>query len=306
MSAINITPGYQFNNEVITDAKLNELGSPTGSVPAGSITTAELSAGVNAALAAVTSAIAAVVTQNTSFVVSSGDKGKLFFVTTAGSNVTATLPAAASGWYAWFAKADVAGGIVLTSPSLIGLSKQNQLVLVWSDGANYFQAVFPFNSDASGNLLLLGKFIKLFGTDATAPAFKINGTTIAHRLADDSADAPITAAGAIFSGPVSNNAYFPLGNLTGAAAAVDASKANRFWGTLTGNVTGLTISNMTEGQPVIIELVQDGTGGRTVAWTGITWQGGSTPTQTSTASKADIYCFEKRGAVIKGTQQPNF
>lgn len=61
--------------------------------------------------------------------------------------------------------------------------------------------------------------------------------------------------------------------------------------TLGGNRT-LAVSNVTTGQCFIINLVQDGTGSRTVTWfTTIRWAGGSAPTLTTTASKRDVFGF---------------
>lgn len=51
-----------------------------------------------------------------------------------------------------------------------------------------------------------------------------------------------------------------------AAITLDARDSNTFLvGTLTGNVTNLTVINATEGQFLTIRFTQDGTGGRTVA-----------------------------------------
>lgn len=58
-----------------------------------------------------------------------------------------------------------------------------------------------------------------------------------------------------------------------------------------GNIT-IAISNDGVGQIFTIEILQDGTGSRTVTWfSGIKWAGGSVPTLTTTASKVDIFTF---------------
>lgn len=62
-----------------------------------------------------------------------------------------------------------------------------------------------------------------------------------------------------------------------------------------GNIT-IAISNATPGQIFLIRILQDGTGSRTVTWfTTIKWAGGSAPTLTATASKADTIVFEVTG-----------
>lgn len=61
--------------------------------------------------------------------------------------------------------------------------------------------------------------------------------------------------------------------------------------TLGGNRT-LAVSNVSAGQRFMLRLLQDGTGSRTVTWfTTIKWAGGSAPTLTTTASKADLIGF---------------
>lgn len=58
--------------------------------------------------------------------------------------------------------------------------------------------------------------------------------------------------------------------------------------TLAGNPT-IAFSNPTIGQAILIRLVQDGTGSRTVTWPTIKWPGGTAPTLTTTASKIDAF-----------------
>lgn len=61
--------------------------------------------------------------------------------------------------------------------------------------------------------------------------------------------------------------------------------------TLGGNRT-LALSNVKVGQFFVLDLVQDGTGSRTVTWfTTIKWAGGSAPTLTTTAGKIDSFGF---------------
>lgn len=55
------------------------------------------------------------------------------------------------------------------------------------------------------------------------------------------------------------------GNITG-AATIDAANGGTQILTLTGNVSSITISNLDSGGSLDIILIQDGTGGRTIAW----------------------------------------
>lgn len=58
-----------------------------------------------------------------------------------------------------------------------------------------------------------------------------------------------------------------------------------------GNIT-IALSNEAVGQCFMINILQDGTGSRTVTWfTTIKWAGGSAPTLTTTASKIDTLGF---------------
>ena len=77
--------------------------------------------------------------------------------------------------------------------------------------------------------------------------------------------------------------------------ALDLSLGTIWALTLTGNVTGFTISNPTNCTAFSVRIAQDGVGGRTVAWSfsgaTVRWPSAITPTQTSTLSRADWYHF---------------
>jgi len=65
--------------------------------------------------------------------------------------------------------------------------------------------------------------------------------------------------------------------------------------TLTGNCT-YTFPTATAGKSFILIQKQDGTGSRTVTWPAVVkWPGGTAPTLTSTASKADKFVFTADG-----------
>jgi hypothetical protein len=76
-----------------------------------------------------------------------------------------------------------------------------------------------------------------------------------------------------------------------ATLTIDASLARKQTLTLTGNVTSLTIANPTTDQELVLVLIQDATGGRTVAWPAtVKFAGGVAPTL-SAANKRDILAF---------------
>lgn len=86
--------------------------------------------------------------------------------------------------------------------------------------------------------------------------------------------------------------YGPLtADTDGATITFDLSASNIHTVTLGGNRT-LALSNATTGQVFMLRLLQDATGSRTVTWfSTIKWAGGTAPTLTTTASKADMLGF---------------
>lgn len=98
---------------------------------------------------------------------------------------------------------------------------------------------------------------------------------------------------------------FPVGNLQGyykqivtytpAAAgtvSLDLSATNMNFITMpAGNVT-IALTGQRTGQCFIVRILQDSSGSRTVTWfTTIKWAGGTPPTLTTTANKADMFGF---------------
>jgi len=82
----------------------------------------------------------------------------------------------------------------------------------------------------------------------------------------------------------------------GATVTFDMASSNFHKVTLEGNRT-LAVSNTSTGQIFYLRLLQDGTGSRTVTWFAtISWAGGSAPTLTTTADKADLFAFVTTGS----------
>ena len=81
-------------------------------------------------------------------------------------------------------------------------------------------------------------------------------------------------------------------NSDGSTVTFDLNEANVHTVTLGGNRT-FAISNETAGQKFIIRVLQDGSGNRLVStwFSTIKWAGGSAPTLTTTAAKADVFGF---------------
>jgi hypothetical protein len=98
----------------------------------------------------------------------------------------------------------------------------------------------------------------------------------------------------------SNILKSPITTYTPAAAGtatIDLSKGNVHHVTMpAGNIT-LAVANATVGQCFILRLLQDGTGSRLATqFTTIKWAGGTAPTLTTAASKADTFGYEVTGA----------
>lgn len=91
----------------------------------------------------------------------------------------------------------------------------------------------------------------------------------------------------------------PVALTDAATIVVDASLGNHFRVTLGGNRTLGAPSNPTDGQKMLIEAIQDGTGSRTLAYNAVYVFGSdiASPTLTTTASKRDFIGFVYNSAV---------
>lgn len=83
----------------------------------------------------------------------------------------------------------------------------------------------------------------------------------------------------------------PLGNL-GATELIDLANANYFWGTLDANCT-ITMTGWTNLRDcqIVVHLIENGTGGWTPTFSGVTWEGGETPTHDTDAGTFTRYVF---------------
>lgn len=84
----------------------------------------------------------------------------------------------------------------------------------------------------------------------------------------------------------------PVADADAATITFDLAASNIHTVTLGGNRTLATSNATNAGQCFMIRLQQDGTGSRTVTWfSTIKWAGGTAPTLTTTAGKADLLGF---------------
>lgn len=105
-----------------------------------------------------------------------------------------------------------------------------------------------------------------------------------------------------------NTAYFAEtdnGN-SSTADTIDWTLSNKQKSTLTGNCT---FTFTAPGGPcsLVLKLVQDATGSRTVTWpAAVHWSGGTAPTLTTTANKVDIITFYYDGTTYFGNSSLNY
>jgi len=141
-------------------------------------------------------------------------------------------------------------------------------------------------------------------------------TPVAHSVEWDGTQMYVTNASAVrnplfygsggtFTGAVALKSLFETAanpNISSGTITLDLSTASYFNVTLSSNVTAFNISfggtPLTSLSSFTLELVQDSTGGRTVAWSfsakTLKWANGVAPTQTLTPFKSDIYTFVTR------------
>lgn len=160
--------GYTFGDQY---GNLPQAGTFTTTSPTGQIINVSFSPGSPVA----GDAIATVIAKSANFTVAAGTtSGNLYDVTTASSNITATLPAASvtgNGWYLWLRKSDAGSGLVLTSPvvspAAFAIGTQGHTAFVWSNGTNYFAKQWLGGTDVSGNI-----------TTTSNGIYTINGTSV--------------------------------------------------------------------------------------------------------------------------------
>lgn len=108
---------------------------------------------------------------------------------------------------------------------------------------------------------------------------------------------------------VAKHAYFPSeidnGN-SGSSDTIDWTAGNKQKSTLTGNCT-YTFTEPSGACNLILKLIQDGTGGRTVTWPGdVYWPDGTAPTLSTGAGEIDIVSFYYDGSDFYGNISLNF
>jgi hypothetical protein len=126
-----------------------------------------------------------------------------------------------------------------------------------------------------------GEYADLNGKP-TLPVGDIVGATDAQTLTNKTVEAGVFTNGYTEETATAN---------TSTAYTINLANGSVQYLTLTGNCT-YTFPTPVAGKSFTLIQKQDGTGGRTVTWpASVKWPGGTAPTLTSTASKADKFIF---------------
>jgi len=133
-----------------------------------------------------------------------------------------------------------------------------------------------------------------FDAIATAIASKLNDTALggANGLAQLNPNAKLY--------PDQLWAHTSAPSIDTATVTYDCEASNSFYTVLTEDITVNAPDNPQNGQTIWILLKQDGTGAWTVTWNAIfCFTGGSAPTMTATADKADLYVATYNSTLAK-------
>lgn len=172
-----------------------------------------------------------------------------------------------------------------------------------------------FIADANGNELLIFDLNASAVNEITLTnAATGNAPQLAATGGDSNIDLKLAAKGTGKIAPQAQvnhgafTAYFTEtdnGN-SGTADTVDWTLSNKQKSTLTGNCT-FTFTAPPGPCSLVLKLVQDGTGSRTVTWPAtVHWSGGTAPTLTTTINKVDIITFYWDGTTYFGASTLNY
>lgn len=103
---------------------------------------------------------------------------------------------------------------------------------------------------------------------------------------------------------VTFNSEIANGN-SGASFTIDWTQGDKQTITLTANCT-FTFTAPSGVSGLVLRLVQDATGSRTVTWPSMKWAGGAAPTLTTAANSVDIVSIYYNGTNYYGVASLNF
>lgn len=215
------------------------------------------------------------------------------------------------------ANASVGAEIITNRSELTSVDASNDFVLGYDASATGLRKIKPTNIVPDSSITTA----KL--NDSAVTTAKINDSAVTTAKINDSA---VTTAkvnnGAITSAKVDTTGVAVLGTAQsfttahGFAVTTLTDGANIAWDlsanqvarvTLGGNRTLSNPTNKVEGNVYVLVVKQDGTGGRTLSFSSeYKFAGGSAPTITTTASKADVLTFVCEGTNLLGVASQSF
>lgn len=152
--------------------------------------------------------------------------------------------------------------------------------------SNFTTIVNDYNGGITNANISATAAIATSKINTTFPSGTIVGTTDTQTLTNKTITSPTVTTPTVTG---AHEAW--VTDSDGATITFDLSAGNKHRVTLAGNRI-LALSNVQSGHVFIVTLIQDATGSRTVTWfSTIAWAGGSAPTLTTTASKADTFGF---------------
>ena len=183
----------------------------------------------------------------------------------------------------------------LTHTDGTGLTLNSTNKLCFNDASQFVQGI-------SATVLGLGATDEI---DLTATAIDINGTLDVSGVVDFNATVDMNTNDIDNAGSITFVTETDNGN-SGTSDTIDWTVAQKQKSTLTGNCT-FTFTAPAGPCNIMLKLIQDGTGSRTVTWPGtVKWPSGTAPTLSTAASKVDIMAFYFDGTNYYGLSSLDF
>ena len=196
------------------------------------------------------------------------------------------------------ANASIGAELITNRSELTTIDGGNDLVLTYDASANGLRKVKATNLVENGSI----STAKI--ADSNVTTAKINNGAVTSAKVDT---AGVAVLGTAQSFTTAHG--FAASTLVEGTSTIDwdlsANQVARI--TLTGNRTLSNPTNKVEGNVYILTVKQDGTGGRTLSFSSdYKFAGGSAPSITTTANKADVLTFVCEGTNLLGVASQSF